>query len=151
MSNSQPKKTGRPLANVDATLVEKLASIHCTMKEIAAVCDCSVDTLERRFADVIEKGRDKGKSALRRLQWDAAQKGNVTMMIFLGKQLLGQSDKVEQLGKYEHNQSVKVQSSRVTEMLREFQSLITMKESEQAPQAYSASGTAAAPNIGQES
>lgn len=30
------------------------------------------------------------------MQWDAATKGNIVMMIFLGKQLLGQSDKLDQ-------------------------------------------------------
>jgi hypothetical protein len=33
--------------------------------------------------------------SLRRLQWNNAKKGNVTMQIFIGKQYLGQSDKVE--------------------------------------------------------
>jgi hypothetical protein len=29
---------------------------------------------------------------LRQLQWQSAEKGNVTMQIFLGKQMLGQTD-----------------------------------------------------------
>lgn len=82
----------RPPLDIDEQLVENLAAIHCTMEEIASVCGCSVDTLERRFADVIKRAREKGKSSLRRLQWQAAQKGNVTMLIWLGKQLLNQKD-----------------------------------------------------------
>lgn len=82
----------RPKKKIDQSLVEKLASIHCTMAEIASVCDCSVDTLERRFAEAIKKAKDKGKSSLRRLQWESAQKGNNTMLIWLGKQILGQRD-----------------------------------------------------------
>ncbi len=85
----------RPLIEIDENDVEKLAQMQCTMKEIAAFFDCSVDTLERRFAEVIRKGREKGRITLRRLQWQAAQKGNVTMMIWLGKQMLGQSEKQE--------------------------------------------------------
>lgn len=84
---------GRPPLEIDADLVEKLASIHCTMKEIAAVAGCSVDTLERRFAEVIKNGQEKGKTSLRRYQWKAAEKGNVSMLIWLGKQILGQRDK----------------------------------------------------------
>lgn len=80
----------RPKLQIDESLVEKLASIHCTMEEIASVCSCSVDTLERRFAEVIKKARAKGKSSLRRLQWENAQKGNVSMQIWLGKIILGQ-------------------------------------------------------------
>jgi len=81
-----------PKIKLDLELIEKLASIHCTMIEIGHMCDVSVDTLERRCADVIKRGRDKGKVSLRRLQWSKAQDGNVTMMIWLGKQLLGQRD-----------------------------------------------------------
>ncbi len=86
----------RPQLKLDESLIEKLASIHCTMEEIASVCECSVDTLERRYAELIKKAKDKGKSSLRRHQWEAAQKGNTTMLIWLGKQLLGQRDVVEQ-------------------------------------------------------
>jgi len=32
------------------------------------------------------------------MQWEAAKKGNVTMMIWLGKQLLGQRDQMEHSG-----------------------------------------------------
>lgn len=89
----------RPLAEIDPKVVEKLASINCTMVEIAAVVGCSVDTLERRFADIIKEGRAKGRSSLRRLQWEAAQKGNTSMLIWLGKQLLGQTEKLTTIDK----------------------------------------------------
>src|SRR3990167_1339601 len=83
---------GRPKLVIDETLVEKLASIHCTMEEIASVVGCSVDTLENRFSDIIKVAKDKGKSSLRRYQWEGAQKGNPAMLIWLGKQLLAQKD-----------------------------------------------------------
>lgn len=83
----------RPKIKVDPLQVETLASIGCTNIEIAAVLACSVDTLNRRFADEITKGREKGKTKLRRLQWRSAEAGNVAMLIWLGKQLLGQRDK----------------------------------------------------------
>lgn len=88
-----PQKTGRKPLEIDEKLVTSLAQIHCTMKEIASVAGCSVDTLERRFADTIEKGREGGKSSIRRLQWQAAEKGNIMMLIWLGKQILGQKDR----------------------------------------------------------
>ena len=86
----------RPKKQIDPDVVSKLASIHCTMEEIAHVVGCSVDTLERRFADIIKQAKSKGKTSLRRYQWLAAEKGNTAMLIWLGKQLLGQTDKVEQ-------------------------------------------------------
>lgn len=52
---------GRPKKNIDPEVVEKLASIMCTMNEIATFVDCSVDTLERRFADIIKRGQEKAE------------------------------------------------------------------------------------------
>ena len=43
----------------------------------------------------LKKGRDQGKTSLRRMQWEKAQSGNTTMLIWLGKQMLGQKDKLE--------------------------------------------------------
>lgn len=82
----------RPRKPIDADLVEKLAAIHCTLDEIALICGCSHDTIERRFASIIAKGKATGKTSLRKLQWESAQKGNVVMQIWLGKQILGQKD-----------------------------------------------------------
>lgn len=84
----------RPKKQIDPEQVENLAAIHCTNEEIAAALGCSADTLTRRFADRIKKGKARGRASLRRKQWELAQKGNATMLIWLGKQLLGQSDRV---------------------------------------------------------
>lgn len=85
----------RPKLEIDEEVVEKLASIQCTMIEIASVVGCSVDTLERRFADIIKKGQDKGKMSLRRAMFQKANEGNATIMIWLSKQHLGMVDKFE--------------------------------------------------------
>jgi len=87
---------GRPRLVIDKDLLENLASIQCTMNEMASVLGCSVDTLERNYADTIKKGKDHGRASLRRLQWQGAQGGNPTMLIWLGKQVLEQKDKIEQ-------------------------------------------------------
>lgn len=87
---------GRPLLDIKEELVEELAAINCTMKEIAAVVGCSVDTLENRFSDVIQKGRERGKMSLKRAMFDSAvTKGNVVMQIWLSKQMLGYTEKRE--------------------------------------------------------
>lgn len=85
-------KLGRPKKEVDGKLVKDLASIFCTMNEIAAVVGCSVDTLERRYAEALKRGRETAKSSLRRLQWKAAKKGNTSILIWLGKNYLGQRE-----------------------------------------------------------
>jgi hypothetical protein len=54
--------------------------------------DCSVDTIQRRFAANLAKGRQSLKMKLRRRQIRAAMDGNITMLIWLGKQYLGQRE-----------------------------------------------------------
>jgi len=88
----------RPLKEIDEGLVENLARIHCTHEEIAAVVGCSTDTLVRRFADLIEQGRQQGKTSLRRKQFEVAMSGDRAMLIWLGKQFLGQTERQEITG-----------------------------------------------------
>lgn len=87
----------RPKIQLDYDLIKRLSLIQCTQKEIASVLGVSVDTLQRdeEFCCIYKKGQEEGKMSLRRLQWKAAQSGNVTMLIWLGKQYLGQTDKQE--------------------------------------------------------
>ncbi len=86
----------RPKKIIDYNLVSKLANIMCTQEEIASIIDCNVRTLQRdkEFCRVFKKGKESGKMSLRRTQWKLAEK-NASMAIWLGKQYLGQTDKVE--------------------------------------------------------
>lgn len=92
-------KRGRPKIKFDLEQVEKLAMLQCTYDELAAFFDCSKDTIINRMKDdesfsaAYKNGLEKGKMSLRRMQWRAAESGNVTMLIWLGKQHLGQTDK----------------------------------------------------------
>ena len=89
------KKTGRPKLEIPTLKVEQLASYGCTNKEIAQFFECDEATIRKRFSDNITKGRASGKIRLRQLQLEAAERRNVSMLIWLGKQVLGQSDKQE--------------------------------------------------------
>lgn len=79
--------------DIDFEQVRKLAAIGCTDVEIGDIVGCSHDTLTRRFKEDLVLGRANGKMSLRRKQWETALSGNVTMLIWLGKQILGQADK----------------------------------------------------------
>jgi hypothetical protein len=95
MSSQKDKpKRGRPKKFVDLELVEKLAHIQCTYGEIASTLGVSVDTLQRNkdFAVTYKRGAEGGRKSLRRMQFESANKGNVVMQIWLGKNYLGQSD-----------------------------------------------------------
>jgi hypothetical protein len=82
----------------DEKVLQELAAIGCTNKEIAVIARISHDSLTRRFAYLLEKGREDAKCSLRRVQWASAMSGNVVMQIWLGKQLLGQRDHHELSG-----------------------------------------------------
>jgi hypothetical protein len=92
--NDKKPRRGRPKKYVDLEMVERLASIQCTHSEIASALGISVDTLTRNphFAEIYKRGAEGGRKSLRRMQFESANKGNVVMQIWLGKQYLGQSD-----------------------------------------------------------
>lgn len=90
-----PNRGGRPQKDIKPEMVEKLASIGCTCDEIATVLECCLDTLYARFSDSLKKGQYNARIALRRMQWQSASSGNITMQIWLGKNMLGQSNNHE--------------------------------------------------------
>jgi len=88
---ARPKKY-----NIDTEEVIKLASYGCSNVEIADFYGCDESLIRKSYSEYIRKGRACGKTRLRQLQWDSAEAGNVTMQIFLGKNILGQQDRIEQ-------------------------------------------------------
>ena len=87
---ARPKKY-----DIDKTQVEKLAALGCTNTEIASFFGCSKDLISKSYSTNVAKGKEKGKIRLRQMQWRSAEKGSVPMQIWLGKQVLGQTDKQE--------------------------------------------------------
>ena len=88
---------GRPKFEPDLKLVKAMYSLMPTDLEVCSQLHCNPKTLRnlkkrKDFQLAMSEGRGHGKLSLRRAQWKAAQDGNVTMMIFLGKAHLGQSD-----------------------------------------------------------
>ena len=98
MAESEKRGRGRPRIELDLKTVEGLALIGCEEAEIVTVLGISERTMrsrkhEKRFAAAMERGRANGKKSLRRLQWEAANKHDRTMLVWLGKQFLGQKDR----------------------------------------------------------
>jgi hypothetical protein len=79
--------------DIDAELIRKLAGIQCTHAEIAQVVGCSESHIDKKYGPQISDWREAGKASLRRKQWEKAMDGNITMLIWLGKQYLDQSDR----------------------------------------------------------
>ena len=96
-TNIPPCSVGRPRAKVDIEILKNLASIGCPNYEIASVMNVSARTLKRNFAEIIDQYKQKGKASLRKKMYDkAVKKDNTMMQIFLSKNYLGMSDKVQQ-------------------------------------------------------
>jgi len=72
--------------------VFKLAALGCTDKEIALWFDIAYETLRYNFSDIIAKGRQEMKTALRNAMFKNAMSGNAALQIFLAKNMLGMSD-----------------------------------------------------------
>jgi hypothetical protein len=93
----------RPRKEIDQQQFEKLCGMHCTMEEILGWFGITDKTLtswckrtyKMSFSEVYNKKKELGNISLRRLQFKLAEK-SPAMAIFLGKNYLGQSDKVEQ-------------------------------------------------------
>jgi hypothetical protein len=107
---------------IDAHLFEDLCRIQCTKREICGVLNISESTLLRwvkrnysgaTFDTIHEKYSDVGKMSLRRWQMQAAEAGNATMLIWLGKQLLDQKD----LSRFEHTVETRTPIS-IVEVMR---------------------------------
>ena len=104
-------KGGRPVGGnkpLDWEVVDKLASFFCTEFEIADIVGFSRVGLINRckkdkncsIGEYIAEHQSKGKVSLRRQQFKLAMsdgKGATTMLIWLGKNILGQSDKQEMI------------------------------------------------------
>lgn len=98
----------RPVIEIKKEQFESLCNLQCTLDEIAGFFKCSSDTIERwckrtynqGFAETYKTYSQNGKISLRRYQYRMAEK-NPAMAIWLGKQWLGQTEKVEAATSFE--------------------------------------------------
>jgi len=71
--------------------------MQCAQAEIADSLGVGHATIERRlprpeYREVMKRGYALGRISLRRMQMQVARAGNTAMLIWLGKQYLGQSN-----------------------------------------------------------
>ena len=93
-TQSSHKALGRPRINIDLDIVGNLASIGCTQEEIASVVGVSARTLQRNYAEIIDRFKHKGRASLRKKMWDKAiKKDNTHMQIWLSKNELGMKER----------------------------------------------------------
>lgn len=83
---------GRDKKVIPPLEVFKLAQIGCKDHEICAWFGIDENTLTYNFRPELTTGREALKQSLRRAQLNLALSGNAVMLIWLGKNILGQSD-----------------------------------------------------------
>lgn len=95
---------GRPRALVETdhllSQIRQLAAMKCTKEEASAFLGVSHVTFGKflketpRAVEAWEMGKEIGKVSLRQMQWQSAKKGNIRMQIWLGIQMLGQANRI---------------------------------------------------------
>lgn len=94
---------GRPRVPISKVEFEKLCFLQCSVTEIAGWFGCSQDTINdfcrreyggRNFAETFKEYSQGGKISLRRAQFKLAERSSA-MAIWLGKQYLGQTERIE--------------------------------------------------------
>lgn len=101
--DAEYKTVGRPKSVFNERELKYLCSIHCTLDEIAGFFQMHKDTLQRKireeyaitWSEFYERNSQGSKVALRRRQIQAAMEGDTKMLVFLGKNMLGQKEKID--------------------------------------------------------
>lgn len=117
-------KTKHVADKIDPEDVLKLAAMQCTMQEIADFLDCSVDTLERNFAETIKKGRSRGTISMKRKLYEKGMSGDLGAIVWWQKNFSGMSDKVEtkhsgQIDQKQITENAVEQLARLKEMIKD--------------------------------
>ena len=100
--------------NIDPEQVQKLAKFGANNVAIADFFGCDEGTIRKGYSESLTKGRAERKITLHQRQYEAAEAGNIAMLIWLGKQDLGQADKTE----HKTEVTTIVQSQKQRAMLR---------------------------------
>jgi len=88
------KPLGRPRKVLDAELIARFIGKGFTIQYVADYFGVGETTLRDNYSDALRKGRVFRDGCLQAKQFHKAMKGDTTLLIWLGKQWLGQSDKV---------------------------------------------------------
>lgn len=97
------KCIGRPKKKLDIKEINKLIDNQLSERAIADIAGCALSTIQSRFRSKLQKRKNEAIKArvalrqeLRKAQWEAAIKDkNPVMLIWMGKNELGQADKIE--------------------------------------------------------
>ena len=103
--------------------IEKMFAMNCSLEEVAADLDVSTKTLlNTANREKVERARIRGHerflTEIRQQQRAILKRGDSRMAIWLGKQYLGQTDKVEASVQVEQKTADDLTWDDITELLR---------------------------------
>lgn len=109
-SGKNTKKRGPMPMEIDWNMLDAILQFKSPLRDAAEILGCSEDTIQNRIREKFDmtfmEYRDLKMSKVRynlsMKQYEIAKNGNVTMLIWLGKQWLGQKEKQE----IEHSKGV---------------------------------------------
>ena len=124
-------KGGRPKYEIDYQALDASCIVFCTGEECANILKVNYKTLNNAlirdghtsFRDYYKKASVKGKKSLRAKQYEIANGGNVAMLIWLGKQILGQAEPISPQQERQQEQAI------ADKQLAQFERLIKLRES----------------------
>lgn len=85
----------RPKVVIDEERVGEMALKGAKNSEIAHILGVDDQTIEKRFSLILIKKRAERRYNLKRKQYEKAMLGDTTMLVWLGKNELEQTDKQE--------------------------------------------------------
>ena len=94
---------GRPEKHFDWKVLDAILQFKASKRDCAELINISEDTIERRikkkfqltFSEYRDRKMAQPRHSIARRQYEIAMAGNATMLIWLGKQWLGQTEKQE--------------------------------------------------------
>jgi AraC-like DNA-binding protein len=97
-------KMGRPEKVIDWKLLDSILQFGARLIDCSEVLEMSDDSIQNKikeqfgctFSEYRERKMSKMRMRLLQKQFDVAMSGNTALLIWLGKQHLGQTDKVTQ-------------------------------------------------------
>lgn len=96
-------KAGRPAKEFDWKLLDSILQFGARLIDCSEMLELSDDTIQRNirvehdltFSEYRERKMSRMRMKILQKQFDVAMQGNVALLIWLGKQHLGQVDKQE--------------------------------------------------------
>ena len=132
LGENKAKHRITPNQEIDWDKLDAILRFNASMKDCVEIIGCSCNTIERRikskFNLTFDEYRDlkmsKTRMRLAQKQFDVAMAGDRALLIWLGKQCLGQTEKQEQIITYGREQ---IENIPIEERIKQLEATLETK------------------------